>query len=102
MCAIVAKKLHVQVIHVEAGLRSYDLLMPEEINRMVTDAITDLYFTTTELAGENLNSAGVSNSSQIYFVGNTMIDTLIANLDRLRKPEVFQQLKLIEVPTIGF
>ena len=92
-CAIVAKKLHVKVIHVEAGLRSYDLLMPEEINRMVTDAITDLFFTTTELAGENLKNAGIE-SSRIYFVGNTMIDTLIANLDRLRRPEVYQQKNL--------
>lgn len=92
-CAIVAKKLHIKVIHVEAGLRSYDLKMPEEINRMVTDAITDLFFTTTTLAGENLNKAGI-NEESIHFVGNTMIDTLIANLDRLRQPEVYRQQNL--------
>ena len=87
-CAIVAKKLHTGVIHVEAGLRSFDLQMPEEINRMVTDAITDLFFTTSELAGENLMKAGIP-SNKIFFVGNTMIDTLIANLDRLKQPDVF-------------
>ena len=94
-CAIVAKKLHIKVIHVEAGLRSYDLKMPEEVNRMVTDAITDLFFTTTTLAGDNLKKAGI-NGDYIHFVGNTMIDTLIANLDRLRQPEVYRQQNLTE------
>jgi len=92
-CAIVAKKLHTRVIHVEAGLRSFDLKMPEEINRMVTDAITDLFFTTSELAGINLRKAGISGDA-IFFVGNTMIDTLIANLDKLRAPEVFEKQQL--------
>ncbi len=92
-CAIVAKKLHIDVIHVEAGLRSFDLRMPEEINRMVTDAITDLFFTTTEQAGEHLKRAGIPEE-KIHFVGNTMIDTLIANLDKLRQPEVFSQHQL--------
>ncbi len=92
-CAIVAKKLHINVIHVEAGLRSFDLRMPEEINRMVTDAITDLFFTTTEQAGQHLQNAGIPQE-KIKFVGNTMIDTLIDNLDRLRKPEVFEQHQL--------
>ena len=92
-CAIVAKKLHVGVIHVEAGLRSFDLSMPEEINRMVTDAITDLFFTTSILAGQNLQRAGIP-ADRIFFVGNTMIDTLVANLDRLRVPAVFQENNL--------
>ncbi len=92
-CAIVAKKLHTKVIHVEAGLRSFDLRMPEEINRMVTDAITDLFFTTTELAGSHLKKAGIPDEA-IYFVGNTMIDTLIANLGNLRAPEVFEKQQL--------
>jgi UDP-N-acetylglucosamine 2-epimerase (non-hydrolysing) len=92
-CAIVAKKLHTKVIHVEAGLRSFDLRMPEEINRMVTDAITDLFFTTSDLAGDNLMKAGIP-SQAIFFVGNTMIDTLIANLDKLRPPEVFKEKQL--------
>lgn len=89
-CSIVAKKLHTQVIHVEAGLRSFDLSMPEEINRMVTDAITDIFFTTSELAGKNLGKAGIG-ADRIFFVGNTMIDTLIANLDKLRRPDCFEQ-----------
>lgn len=92
-CAIVAKKLHTKVIHVEAGLRSFDLTMPEEINRMVTDAITDLFFTTSKGAGINLEKAGI-NPDCIFHVGNTMIDTLINNLDRLRKPAINSQYSL--------
>lgn len=92
-CAIVAKKQHTKVIHVEAGLRSYDLRMPEEINRLVTDALADIFFTTTPDAGYNLIEKGADKES-IYFVGNTMIDTLVANLDRLQKPELFDALSL--------
>ena len=92
-CAIVAKKLNTKVIHVEAGLRSYDLQMPEEINRLVTDALADIFFTTTPEAGYNLIEKGASKEN-IYFVGNTMIDTLVANLDRLQKPELFDELSL--------
>jgi len=84
-CAIVAQKLRVPVAHVEAGIRSGDWGMPEEINRMVTDAITDVFFTTSEVANGNLRRAGVAED-RILFVGNTMIDTLLANLDRLRPP----------------
>lgn len=84
-CAIAAQKLRVPVAHVEAGIRSGDWGMPEEINRMVTDAITDVFFTTSEVANGNLRRAGVAED-RILFVGNTMIDTLLANLDRLRPP----------------
>jgi len=84
-CAIAAQKLSVPVAHVEAGIRSGDWTMPEEINRMVTDAITDLFFTTSEVANGNLRRAGVAEE-RIFFVGNTMIDTLLANLGRLRPP----------------
>ena len=94
-CSIVAKKLCTKVAHIEAGIRSHDLTMPEEINRMVTDALADLYFTTSEVANENLKKLG-ARSDQILFVGNVMIDTLLANMDRLRKPEVYDQLNLIE------
>jgi UDP-N-acetylglucosamine 2-epimerase (non-hydrolysing) len=73
--AIVAKKLHVSVAHVEAGLRSFDRGMPEEINRMVTDAITDLFFVTEESGRRNLLLEGV-RAEQIHLVGNTMIDSL--------------------------
>lgn len=92
-CAIAAQKLHVPVAHVEAGIRSGDWSMPEEINRMVTDAITNWFFTTSEVANANLRKAGVSDD-RIFFVGNTMIDTLLANLDRLRAPAFWHELGL--------
>jgi UDP-N-acetylglucosamine 2-epimerase (non-hydrolysing) len=85
-CSITAKKLNIQVVHVEAGIRSGDLTMPEEINRMLTDAISDHFFTTSELANENLRKAGVA-ADRIHFVGNTMIDTLLANMDKFIEPK---------------
>ena len=94
-CSIVAKKLNTKVAHVEAGIRSWDLTMPEEINRMVTDALADYYFTTTELANQNLRNAG-AREEQIFFVGNVMIDTLLANMARFQKPEVYDRLNLEE------
>jgi UDP-N-acetylglucosamine 2-epimerase (non-hydrolysing) len=84
-CAITAQKLSVQVGHVEAGIRSGDWSMPEEINRIVTDSITNWFFTTSVTANDNLKKFGVSED-QIFFVGNTMIDTLKMNLHRLRAP----------------
>lgn len=92
-CAITAQKLRVPVAHVEGGIRSGDWTMPEEINRMVTDAITNWFFTTSEHANDNLRRAGVSEE-RIHFVGNTMIDTLLANLDRLRPPPFWDALEL--------
>lgn len=86
-CSITAKKMNVEVVHVEAGIRSGDLSMPEEINRMVTDSITDHFFTTSEIANENLRNAGIEED-RIHFVGNTMIDTLLANQERLIDPEI--------------
>lgn len=94
-CSIVAKKLNTKVAHVEAGIRSWDLTMPEEINRMVTDTLSDLYFTTSEVANTNLRNLG-AKPEQIHFVGNVMIDTLMANLGRLQKPEFYDQLGLQE------
>lgn len=94
-CSIVAKKLNVKVVHVEAGIRSWDLTMPEEINRMVTDVLSDYYFTTTELANENLKKVGVGDD-RIFLVGNVMIDTLLANMGRFRKPMIFEELGLQE------
>jgi len=67
---------------VEGGIRSGDWTMPEEINRLVTDAITNWFFTTSEVANANLRRQGVADQ-RIFFVGNTMIDTLLANLGRL-------------------
>jgi UDP-N-acetylglucosamine 2-epimerase (non-hydrolysing) len=92
-CAIAAQKLWVKVAHVEAGIRSGDWTMPEEVNRMVTDAITNLFFTTSEVANENLRRAGVSED-RIHFVGNTMIDTLLSNMDRFQPPAFWDELGL--------
>ena len=92
-CSIAAQKLQVKVAHVEAGIRSGDWSMPEEINRMLTDAITDYFFTTSEFANENLRLSGVGEA-RIFFVGNTMIDTLAANMSRLRAPRFWDDLRL--------
>ena len=92
-CAISAQKLGVPVAHVEAGIRSGDWTMPEEINRLVTDSITDWFFTTSENANQNLRRCGVDDS-RIFFVGNTMIDTLLANLKKLKEPSLFSTLGL--------
>jgi len=93
-CSITAKKLNnIKVAHVEGGIRSGDLTMPEEINRMVTDAITDYFFTTSETANENLRKAGIANE-RIFFVGNTMIDTLLKNRSKFLEPPVWEDLKL--------
>ena len=133
-CSIVAKELNTKVCHVEAGIRSWDLTMPEEINRMVTDSLADYMFTTSEVANRNLVRLGASlqlppkgrrviaqNPSpingedgkcdnkihpslqggagvgpKVWFVGNVMIDTLLANRSRFRKPEVWDELGLKE------
>lgn len=92
-CSIVAKKMLVKVAHVEAGIRSFDQSMPEEINRMVTDSITDYFFTTSRIANANLKKYGIA-SGQIFFVGNVMIDTLLKNLARLKKPAVWNRIGL--------
>ena len=126
-CSIVAKKLNTKVCHVEAGIRSWDLSMPEEINRMVTDSLADYMFTTSEVANKNLILAGAqfadyeqNQQSQYYhlglsanalpeeqyaatktaqlvwWVGNVMIDTLLANRQYFRKPAVYDTLALLE------
>jgi UDP-N-acetylglucosamine 2-epimerase (non-hydrolysing) len=92
-CAITAKKMCVPVGHVEAGIRSGDWTMPEEVNRIVTDSVSNHYFTTSRVAGQNLENAGVENK-QIFFVGNTMIDTLLFNKDKLSPPSFWKELKL--------
>ena len=93
-CSIVAKKQKIKVAHVEAGIRSWDLTMPEEINRMVTDSITDYFFTTSKYANSNLLNLGVPNN-KIFFVGNTMIDSLLKNINKLRKPYFWNDQNLI-------
>jgi UDP-N-acetylglucosamine 2-epimerase (non-hydrolysing) len=92
-CAISAQKLRVNVAHVEAGIRSGDWSMPEEINRMVTDSITNYFFTTSEVANENLRKQGIP-AERIFFVGNTMIDTLLKNKPRFQKPGIWVELGL--------
>jgi len=92
-CSITAKKMGVKVAHVEAGIRSNDWSMPEEINRVVTDRVSDFFFTTTDIANENLKKEGFSEE-QIFFVGNTMIDTLLGNLGNLVKPACWDELGL--------
>src|SRR5688572_6061916 len=82
-CALVASKLGVPIAHVEAGLRSYDRRMPEEINRVLTDQISDLLFTTEESAADNLRREGI-DAGKVHFVGNVMIDTLLAHRERAR------------------
>ncbi len=89
-CSVVAKKLCVKVAHVEAGIRSFDLTMPEEINRMVTDSITDYFFTTSIIANENLLKLG-ANKNNIFFVGNTMIDTLLENESNFKMPYFYKK-----------
>lgn len=92
-CSIAAKKLNIKVAHVEAGIRSFDLTMPEEINRMVTDSITDYFFITSDTANKNLLQAGV-DAEKIFFVGNTMIDTLLKNKVRFQQPLFWKDLNL--------
>lgn len=93
-CSIVAQKMHIKVAHVEAGLRSFDLAMPEEINRMVTDSITDLFFVTEEQGMVNLNKEGKPDSA-VHFVGHVMIDNLYYQLSKLEKmpPAAFKTTK---------
>jgi UDP-N-acetylglucosamine 2-epimerase (non-hydrolysing) len=90
-CALVAKKLQVPVIHVEAGLRSFDRTMPEEINRVVTDAIADLLLVTEESGRRNLMAEGVP-PERIFLVGNLMIDSLRANIHQAQNSGVLERL----------
>lgn len=89
-CAITAQKLCIPVVHVEAGIRSGDWAMPEEINRMVADSITNWFFTTSEVANDNLRRSGVGEE-RIFFVGNTMIDTLLSNIERFQPPAFWEK-----------
>ena len=111
-CSIVAKKLNTKVCHVEAGIRSWDLTMPEEINRMVTDSLADYMFTTTDIADRNLLRQGAVYAEEwqpeqvvlghdrcpqrVWRVGNVMIDTLLKNMPRFTKPAVYDELGLQE------
>jgi UDP-N-acetylglucosamine 2-epimerase (non-hydrolysing) len=92
-CSIVARKMGIDVAHVEAGIRSGDWSMPEEINRIVTDSLTSFFFTTSLTANENLLKCGV-DAEKIFLVGNTMIDTLLKQMSRFKKPEIWDKVGL--------
>lgn len=93
-CSIAAKKTNnIKVAHVEGGIRSGDWTMPEEINRLVTDSITDYFFTTSQVANNNLIKSGV-DQSKIFFVGNTMIDTLYKQMPFFIKPTFWDTYQL--------
>jgi UDP-N-acetylglucosamine 2-epimerase (non-hydrolysing) len=92
-CALVATKLHVPIAHVEAGLRSFDRAMPEEINRILTDQIADLLFTTERGANENLLREGIPEQ-RIHFVGNVMIDTLLRHKARALALNILEPIGL--------
>lgn len=94
-CTITARKLNIPVAHVEAGIRSDDWSMPEEINRLVTDSISSYFFTTTPEATQTLIREGKSNDS-IFFVGNTMIDTLTKQRPNFFKPAIWDKIGLKE------
>jgi len=92
-CALVAVKLGVKVAHVEAGLRSFDRTMPEEVNRLLTDAISDFLFVTEPSGIRNLKHEGIPEE-KIFFVGNVMIDTLLVNLEQARSSPILETLGL--------
>jgi UDP-N-acetylglucosamine 2-epimerase (non-hydrolysing) len=92
-CGLVAVKLGVKLIHVEAGLRSFDRSMPEEINRVLTDAISDLLFVTEQSGVDNLRNEGIS-PDKIYLVGNVMIDTLLSNKEKAEGSDILERINL--------
>ncbi|MEM1436810.1 MAG: UDP-N-acetylglucosamine 2-epimerase (non-hydrolyzing) [Pseudomonadota bacterium] len=94
-CALDAKKLHVDVAHVEAGLRSFDMRMPEEVNRVMTDRISDLLFTTEESGNRNLQAEGIADD-KVFFVGNCMIDSLVSHLPKARSRPTLEEQGVTE------
>ena len=92
-CALVAAKQGIRVAHIEAGLRSFDRDMPEEINRLLTDQIADYLFTTCEDADQNLIREGI-NKRKIFFVGNLIIDTLLSHLEKSKESHIMERLNL--------
>jgi len=90
-CSIAVAKLGVPIAHVEAGLRSFDRTMPEEINRVVTDQLSDYLFATCQEANDNLRREGISEE-KIFLVGNVMIDSLLANLEQAKQSDILNRL----------
>jgi len=91
-CGLVATKLSVKLAHVEAGLRSFDRSMPEEINRVLTDSISDFLFCTEQSGVDNLIKEGIAKE-KIHLVGHVMIDTLLSNLEKAKKSTIIDQLQ---------
>jgi len=94
-CALVATKMHIPIAHVEAGLRSFDRTMPEEINRILTDQISDYLFTTCKEANENLKKEGIPEK-KIHFVGNVMIHSLMKYSQKAKKSDILEKLGINE------
>lgn len=92
-CSIVASKLDVKIVHVEAGLRSFDRSMPEEINRLITDSLSDMLFVSESSGIRNLKKEGI-DSNKACFVGNIMIDTLLSNMRAINKSDILRKLSL--------
>ncbi len=92
-CSLTAAKLQIKTAHVEAGLRSFDREMPEEINRLLTDSISDLLFVTEKSGIENLKNEGVSDD-KVFFVGNVMIDNLVNHLEQAENSEIMNNLNI--------
>jgi len=92
-CTITAKKLGIRVAHVESGLRSFDRSMPEELNRILTDSISDILFTTEQSADNNLKNEGIT-SEKIFFVGNTMIDSLVRQLKNADQIDTLKNINI--------
>jgi UDP-N-acetylglucosamine 2-epimerase (non-hydrolysing) len=92
-CALAAVKLHIPVAHVEAGLRSFDRRMPEEINRLLTDAVSDYLFTPSPEGDENLAKEGIP-PEKIFLVGDIMVDSLLFHLDQAKKTNILARLGL--------
>lgn len=92
-CSLVAAKLGIKIAHIESGLRSFDRTMPEEVNREVTDLLSDFLFTTCKEANANLEKSGIPGE-RIFFVGNVMIDSLNTNLPIARKRSIIRKQKL--------
>ena len=92
-CALVSSKLNIEIAHIEAGLRSFDRTMPEEINRTVTDSLSDYLFVSERSGLRNLKSEGI-DANKVYFVGNIMIDTLSANLPIINRSNILNECEL--------
>ena len=98
-CSLVASKMGIKIGHVEAGLRSFDRAMPEEINRIVTDSISDFLFVTEQSGLDNLKNEGIPDS-KVFFTGHVMIDSLIYFLEKAKKSDILDKMQLNGTPYV--